>query len=165
MRSKRCHVKCDDSDALQQVVHNKRELARLRFVFRKRPRSAFLHIEVRRFGNRAHRHRSTGEIDFAHALVVRLVQALDRRAQRIRRIAQLGGHLGHLGIEVLLRHVGHARNQVAPGVGQIGVVHLHHALHGDVAVVAELHIAHEVVAVGVHTEDLDEVGRHDAVAL
>ena len=108
----------------------------------------------------------TGEVDDVHAGVVLGIQPVGELAQRMFR-SGIGRRRegGHLAIEVLLRHVEHARAQVAPGVRQIGVVHLHHALHADVAVMAELHVAHEVVAVGVHAEDLHQVGGHDAVAL
>jgi len=85
----------------------------------------------------------------------RVVLGHERRAAGVRDEA----------VTVLADHVEQAADEVAPVVGEVAVVALHHRLERDGAVGAELHVAQEVVAVGVDTEALDELGRGHRVAL
>ena len=72
--------------------------------------------------------------------------------------------LRRLAVEVLGAHVEGAGDQVAPAVGQVGVVDLLHALEGDGGVLAVGHVGHEVVAVALDAQQVDDVLRRDGVA-
>ena len=148
---------------MRQIYLDPVSYTHLRGILRQRPGGALLHVQVHAARQLLHGRRSPGEVHLGHAGVVFRIQPIGDLAQRV--VLGARGRLGHAALEVLRGHVRHARDEVAPGIGQVSVVHLHHALHGDGAVVAELHVAHKVVAVGVHAEHAHEVGGHKAVTL
>ena len=105
------------------------------------------------------------EVDVVHARGVALVETLGNLRERIFLQAELGGYLGHLSVEVLDDHIAHAAEEVAVGVGQIGVVDLRDAIVANIGIGTKGHVTQEVVAIGVHTVALDEVARIERVAL
>ena len=61
------------------------------------------------------------------------------------------------------RHVERTRDEVAPAVGQVGVVDLLHALEADGAVGAGHHVGHKVVAIALDAQHVDNVLRSNGV--
>ena len=105
-----------------------------------------------------------GVVEGGHALEVAVVDALGRPAQHAVPLGPSRRRLRRLPVEVLGAHVERAADEVAPAVGEVGVVDLLHALEADRGVLAVDDVGHEVVAVALDAEQVDYVLRGDRVA-
>ncbi len=148
------------AQALGEAVERLVELAGARGVLGQRPRRALLHQAVEPL------HDAPDVLDGA-----RDVEALEVGGERARRVGHLGGQLavvaavgGHHAVPVPADHADHPVEQVAELVGQfLGVAGLE-ALGGERAVLAEAHLARQVVAQRVDAVPLDEREGVDHVA-
>ena len=103
-------------------------------------------------------------VEGGHLLRIAAVDALGGLEQRARALPPALATSGACTLEVLGAHVERAAHKVAPAVGQVGVVDLRHALEADGAVHAVRHVGHEVVAVALDAEEVDDLLGEDGVA-
>ena len=103
-------------------------------------------------------------VERIHRGGITIDQAVSDFRERIVERIGAGRLRGSATVEVLRAHVQRAGNQVAPAVSQIGVVYLLHALKRNGAVGAGNHVGHEVVAIALNAQKVDDVLRSNGVA-
>ena len=153
-----------DADGLEQVADDVRELAGALRVLGHGPGRGVLDVVVGGVHELHHGVLGAHVVEALHARGVAVVDARGHAAQHAVLLAPALGTLGRGAVEVLGAHVERAGDEVAPAVGQVGVVDLLHALEGDGGVLAVGDVGHEVVAVALHAEQVDDVARGDGVA-
>ena len=67
-------------------------------------------------------------------------------------------------LKVFITHVKSARNQVTPAICQVGVIDLLHALEGNAGVLTRGDVGHEVVAVALNTQQVQNILRCNGVS-
>ena len=154
----------DGADALGQVVHAVLQAGQALLALAQHPGLVDVDVAVAVADELPDLRKRQGELQLVHVL-------FDDARQGLKALAQghvgfvLGFRCGHLAAEVLLDHGNGAAHQVAQVVDQIGVHAGQQRLVGVVAVRAEGHLAHEVVAQRVHAVALHDGRGVDHVAL
>ena len=107
---------------------------------------------------------SSTVIEHVHLGHVAIDQAIGNLCQRVVERIERCGLGGRATVKVLAAHVERTRDKVAPAVGQVGVVDLLHAVEADGAVGTGDDVGHEVVAIALDAQHVDNVLRSDGVA-
>ena len=98
-------------------------------------------------------------VHLLHAGSITVIDALSQLAQRMvcsnRRTIKSWSDA----LKVLIAHIKGARNQVTPAICQISVIDLLHALEGNARVLTRSDVGHEVVAVALNTQQVQNVLR------
>ena len=153
----------DIPDRLDEVGEHRPEPRQFSFILRQRPGGGLVDILVAPLGEGEDSRQGVGGVVLVHIA--------------LHRFGRLEGGIGEVAVQlvfdhrrrqlaakVLIRHRNGAVDEVADGVGEVGVVFGDKGLVGDAAVLGVGHRREEVVADGVDPEEVYEVVGVDDVA-